>query len=114
VYNKNRRKMGMPTKELNEIKERLVSKLDPIRVYLFGSHASGTQRDDSDFDIYVIVPDGSSDIAGLTISAYKAIRDIKRRPVDIIVGTESRFDERKRFPSIEQEVDSKGMLLYGQ
>ena len=85
----------------------------PLRVYLFGSFADGTNREESDFDFYIVVRDGASDLAGLTTRAYRSIRRIKRRPVDIIVGTESRFNERKNQPTVENEVFRKGVLLYG-
>ena len=83
------------------------------KIYLFGSYAYGTPDKDSDFDIYVVMPDHAVDLAGLTAGAYKAIRNVKKRPVDIVLGTLSRFNARKQFPSIEQEVDSKGVVLYG-
>lgn len=48
------------------------------------------------------------------MKAYKAIRRVKQRPVDIIVGTKSRFEERKDIPSNENEVYRKGVLLYDE
>lgn len=36
----------------------------------------------------------------------------KQRPVDIILGTQSRFEARKEVPSVENEVYRKGVLLY--
>lgn len=54
-----------------------------------------------------------SDIAALTTEAYRAIRQVKKRPVDIIVGTKSRFENRRVIPSVENEVYEKGVLLYG-
>ena len=48
----------------------------------------------------------------MTANAYKAIRSTKQRPVDIIVGTSSRFNERKNMMSVENEVFEKGVLLY--
>ena len=103
----------MPMKEIEELRDQFVSQLSPLRVYLFGSYADGTSRDESDFDFYIVVKDGASDLAGLTARAYRSIRRIKRRPVDIIVGTESRFNERKELPTVENEVFRKGVLLYG-
>jgi hypothetical protein len=38
---------------------------------------------------------------------------VKQRPVDILVGTKSRFDERKNQFTVENEVFHKGVLLYG-
>ena len=103
----------MPTNEINELCEQFVAQLAPAKVYLFGSFADGTERKQSDFDFYIVMPDGTKDIADTTTRAYRSIRRIKRRPVDIIVGTESRFNERRNQPTVENEVFRKGVLLYG-
>jgi predicted nucleotidyltransferase len=102
----------MPSYEIEELKNNFVNQMYPIKIYLFGSYADNTYTDESDLDFYIIVSDGVSDIAAETTKAYKAIRKVKRRPVDIIVGTQSRFDERKEIPSVENEVYRKGILLY--
>ncbi len=103
----------MPMNEIEELRDQFVSQIAPLRVYLFGSFADGTNREQSDFDFYIVVKDGTKDIAEVTSRAYRSIRRIKRRPVDIIVGTESRFNERKDLPTVENEVFRKGVLLYG-
>lgn len=102
----------MPIQEIEEMKKCFVERLLPDRIYLFGSYANDTYTDESDLDFYIILPDGATDLAGETTKAYKAVRTVKRRPVDIIVGTKSRFEERKEIPSVENEVFRKGVLLY--
>lgn len=37
------------------------------------------------------------DIPADTAKAYKSIRKVKRHPVDIVIGTQNRFEERKKF-----------------
>lgn len=103
----------MPMREIEELRDRFVEQLSPLRVYLFGSFADGTNHEQSDFDFYIIVKDGTKDLADVTARAYRSIRRVKRRPVDILVGTESRFNERKDMPTVENEVFQKGVLLYG-
>ena len=103
----------MPISEIEELKNQFVAQLTPVSVYLFGSFATGTYTADSDLDFYIVVEDGAEDLADLTTQAYRAIRRVKKRPVDIIVGTKSRFEKRKKFPSVENEVYEKGVLLYG-
>ncbi len=100
-------------KEIEELKEQFVNALSPARVYLFGSVAEGTDTESSDFDFYIVVDDDVRDIAETTAQAYRSIRRLKRRPVDIIVGHRSRFEARKGIPSVENEVFQKGILLYG-
>ena len=103
----------MPVKEIEELKDQFVNRLAPMRIYLFGSYANGTFTEDSDLDFYIVVNDEVKDLSALTTEAYRAIRRIKQRPVDIIVGTKSRFENRKVIPSVENEVFEKGVLLYG-
>lgn len=76
----------MPMNEIEEINRQFVEHLSLIKVYLFGSYANGTNTKESDFDFYVVVRDEVSDLAGVTSQAYRAIRSVKQRSVDIIVG----------------------------
>ena len=43
--------------ELEQIKEIIRNTVDPEGIYLFGSFAYGEPREDSDYDIYVVLPD---------------------------------------------------------
>ena len=103
----------MPDKEINMIKEKFISELSPLKIFLFGSYADGSAREDSDFDFYIIVKDDTENLVDLTADAYRSIRSVRSRAVDIIIGTESRFESRKNHAGIENEVMNKGVLLYG-
>ena len=103
----------MQTKEIEQIKEKLVRQLSPEKIYLFGSFAEDTADEGSDIDIYIIVKDDTENLVDLTAEAYKSIRNVRRHAVDIIIGTESRFESRKNRAGLENEVMSKGVLLYG-
>ena len=39
--------------------DRIVTRFEPSRVVLFGSHARGTAGKDSDADLLVVMPDGT-------------------------------------------------------
>ena len=80
---------------------------------MFGSFAYGTIKEDSDFVFYIVVRDDVLDLAGATAQAYRAIRRVKQRPVDLIVGPDSGFEHRTESPSVESEVYQKGVWLYG-
>ena len=99
---------------INEIVNCLVDHIDPLMVILFGSFADGTYTDESDYDFYLVVEDGQN-VSDAVEAAYNAVLYVKKRPVDIIVGTRSRF-ERKRYAKhslmIEGEVQRNGILLY--
>lgn len=103
----------MPEQEINNLTRCLVSSLSPERVFLFGSYANGTFREDSDLDFYIVVRDDVRDLADLSAKAYRSIRQIKNRPVDIVIGTAGRFEQLKFCPSLENQVFQYGALLYG-
>ena len=102
----------MINNEINVIKDKICMAVYPKRVYLFGSFANDTYTEDSDYDFYVVVPDGSGNQIELSQMAYKALRGIRKRPVDIIVGFESAFDERAKENTLEKIVKQEGVLLY--
>ncbi|MCD7748096.1 MAG: nucleotidyltransferase domain-containing protein [Firmicutes bacterium] len=61
----------MPAEEIEELKRGFVEKLNPLRIYLFGSFAEGTYRDESDFDFYIVVSDDVGAVADATAAAYR-------------------------------------------
>ena len=102
----------MPMQEIDRIKDCFVAALHPRRIYLFGSFASGTACADSDFDFYIVVDNERKNWHALTTDAYRCIRAVRSRPVDILVGTEDDFNERRIRNTIEKEVAENGVLIY--
>ena len=103
----------MPNEEIMMLKDCIVSQLSPLQVYLFGSYAYGEPDSDSDYDFYVGVDDDKTDWHDQTVKAYRAIRPVRTKPVDILVGTKSNFEKRKAYSTIERKVAQRGVLLYG-
>jgi predicted nucleotidyltransferase len=100
--------------EIDVIKDIIVKTVTPERIYLFGSYVYGTPNVDSDYDIYVIVPDGSDRPLLLTERIYSALfANTGGKPIDVLVKRVSDFEARKTLPTIEREVSTKGILLYG-
>ena len=101
---------------IQEITKCFVAQVNPLKVILFGSFANGTYSDDSDFDFYIIIDDGRN-VGQATDAAYHSILTVKKRPVDIVVGTNSRFERKGQSPHslmVEGEVQKNGILLYDQ
>ena len=97
-----------------ELTECFISSVEPLKIYLFGSFADGTYTDSSDYDFYIVIDDGKN-IFNTSFLANKSVRNIMNRPVDIVVGTNSRFKEyaeSKDSLMIEGEVQRNGILLY--
>ena len=49
--------VDMLDREIEQIRDKLISELSPVKIYLFGSFAYGVAREDSDFDFYIVVKD---------------------------------------------------------
>ncbi len=102
----------MINNEINAIKDRICLTVMPKRIYLFGSFEIDTYNEDSDYDFYVVVPYVAGNQFELSQKAYKSLRGIRKRPVDIVVGYESSFDERAKENTLEKIVKQEGVLLY--
>lgn len=77
---------------LPEITERIVRRFHPLRVILFGSHARGDARPDSDLDLLVVLPD-PTDRRRAAIEIRRALRDLTV-PTDVIVTTPDEIARR--------------------
>ena len=103
-------------KELEIIKQGVLETVPAEAIYLFGSYAYGTPREDSDLDIFVVIPDSVEERpldvgARILCKLYE-----KRKPnasVDIIVNPSSMFSHRKEGPTLQRTIAQKGVMLYG-
>lgn len=102
----------MVSSEIKAIAQRLESSVNPQKIYLFGSFARGDERSDSDYDVYLVMPDSVTDRIAVSQNAYCSLRGLKRCPVDIVVGSVSGFEERKNRKTWENIVSKEGILLY--
>ena len=99
---------------IKEITGEFVTKVKPMKVILFGSFANGSYTDDSDYDFYLVVEDGRN-VAEATRDAYRASGYVKNRAVDIVVGTNSRFETKRKASytqMVERDVEKFGIVLY--
>jgi predicted nucleotidyltransferase len=97
---------------LDEIVRRLVHVLKPLRIYLFGSRARGDAREDSDYDILVVV--SASNLPGFRRDqiAYRALDGLGVSK-EVVVLTEEEFDRRTGVKaSLPATVLREGILLH--
>lgn len=102
----------MITEEIRAIAERLEQSVNPQKIYLFGSYARNEEREDSDYDFYLIMSDSVTDRLAVSQDAYRSLRGLKRRPVDIVVGSVSGFEERRKRKTLENIISREGVVLY--
>lgn len=92
--------------------ERIVSKLKPEKIILFGSYAYGNPTPDSDVDLLVIMNTKAKDV-----DRYVAVSNLlypRQFPVDILVKTptEIKAETRKKSNFFLREILKKGKVLY--
>ncbi|RKI39432.1 nucleotidyltransferase domain-containing protein [bacterium D16-51] len=104
----------MVNDEIMAIKDKILGTIFPKKIYLFGSFAKGTYTEDSDYDFYIVVSDNAGDNIELSQMAYKSLRGIRKRPVDIVISHETVFDRRSKENTLERIVKQEGILLYAE
>ena len=98
--------------ELDLIKESILQIVPAKAIYLFGSHAYGVPNADSDFDVYVVVPDDTTELIELQASIRELLWKKRSAPLDLLLGRSSVFNRRKNGPTLERIVAQKGTVLY--
>jgi uncharacterized protein len=98
-------------KLFKEITERIVAKIKPEKIILFGSYAYGRPNKDSDLDLFIIKNTRLS-----SGERYAAVSDAlypRVIPMDFVVKTPREVRERLAgFDPFVKEVLSKGRVLY--
>ena len=103
--------------------ENLVDRIDDIKnsilkfvpakyIYLFGSYAYGTPTEESDIDIYTVIPDSINNLTELYAKIVVDLSYKKIYYIDLFLNTESTFNKRKTENIFEKTICQKGTVLY--
>lgn len=96
---------------LEELTRRIVDKVDPEKLILFGSRARGEAREDSDYDI-LIVAESSEPRWSRTIPAIHSLIGVDES-VDLIWYTNEEIDEWSECRShLITRAVREGRLIY--
>ncbi len=97
---------------LAETVRRLVTALQPQRIYLFGSKARGNAGPHSDYDLLVLVEHPAEPLYRLSQRGFRALRGINAA-VDVVVWNRETFDARLHLvASFPATVMREGRLLH--
>jgi predicted nucleotidyltransferase len=96
---------------LHAIVRKIVDSVNPIKIILFGSASRGDDSQGSDYDILVIMPEGTHR-RNTSKLLYKKIADTGL-PVDIIVATPNDIEKHKNnIGLIYRSILVEGKELY--
>jgi uncharacterized protein len=97
---------------LSEIVKRLVEEFRPHKIFLFGSRATENARQDSDYDLLIVMPDKIENARGLVSRAYKLLDDIEVA-IDLLFTDRTKFERRKTVVNTPAEIaTTEGKELY--
>lgn len=97
---------------LAEAVRRLVDAFQPEKIYLFGSQSRGDARDDSDYDLMVIVPASEHAPYQRAQAGYRALWGV-RLDAEILVWTAEEFTRQVSIAaSLPAAILREGELLY--
>ena len=103
--------MDTKTEELDKLVRRIVDAVHPLRIILFGSAVRGEMGPDSDFDLLVVMPDGTHR-RHTAQYLYGIIAGVKV-PYDIVVATPSDLEKhRDNVGLIYHTVLKEGKMIY--
>ena len=92
------------------IVERLVAQFQPLRIILFGSHARGDARPDSDLDLLVVLPHVENRHEA-AVEMRRALRDL---PVakDVLVASPEEIAAEAPVGSVLRPALTEGRVVY--
>ena len=101
--------------EINNAVRAINQSMQPHKIYLFGSQASGSATPDSDIDLCVVTAlGGMRKIEALRLMR-RAMSSEVNLPVDLLVYDDADFALRSVLPStMEHRIVADGLVLYEQ
>ena len=104
----------------NKIKEELTTVIQAIAsntkietIFLFGSWAYGDPKENSDLDIYLVIPDNDVDLFDLNADIRFALYKKLSLPLDLIIAKKSVFERRSKALTLESIIAKQGVRIYG-
>lgn len=107
--------VSISKKLIDEMVETVVSEVKPLRIYLFGSCALGTEGTDSDIDLLIIEEDAFNRNHNRWSELKRIRRALKRFhiPKDILVYSHEEFDQWQHATNhIIGHATRQGRLVY--
>ena len=99
-------------RDIQLIKETILNNIDAKSIYLFGSYAYGVPGENSDIDIYTVLPDKYNNTTEIYAKIITELGDKNIFFIDLLLAPESTFNARKNNYILENTIFNKGKVLY--
>jgi predicted nucleotidyltransferase len=99
--------------ELTTVIQAIVSNTKIETIFLFGSWAYGEPKENSDLDIYLVIPDNDVDIFDLNAEIRFALYKKLSLPLDLVIAKKSIFERRSKALTLESIIAKQGVRIYG-
>ena len=98
--------------DIEQLRDNILQRLNPVKIFLFGSHADGTATADSDVDLVVVMdselPPHKRNIMLKRLFPHRSFA------LDAFVYTPQEFQRYKDVPgTVVYQAAHHGKLLYG-
>jgi uncharacterized protein len=97
---------------IEQVVHRIAERFSPERIILFGSHARGDAREDSDIDLLVLFTE-VDDPRARAAQLYAALIGCSELPKDIVVSTTARFERYRNVANtVYWPASREGRVVY--
>jgi len=99
-------------KDIQLITETILRNIEAKCIYLFGSYAYGTPNENSDIDIYAVLPDKYTNTTEIYAKIITELGDKNIFFIDLLLVPEKIFNSRKDNYILETTISTKGKIIY--
>lgn len=105
----------MVNDKVNFILDKLVNQFPAKEVFLFGSYAKGTQNEESDIDLCIIVEEYNKRKIEMIREARRILTPFTELPLDLLVCSGDEFYKRAILKTtFENKIMNEGIKIYEQ
>ncbi|HXU38092.1 MAG TPA: nucleotidyltransferase domain-containing protein [Blastocatellia bacterium] len=102
-----------PRKQIEIVCRAISRRFHPDKIVLFGSHAHGKPRPESDVDLLVVMPFEGSPFRQAAVILDHVVRAVGVLPLDLLVRTAEQVQERIQMgDTFMRDVIERGRVMY--
>ena len=100
--------------DLKKVEKEISKKIPNSKVILFGSYARGEEKEDSDVDLCIIVPEIEGRRLDMKVELRGIIKESIETSLDLILYTHDEFEKYTRLKStLHYQIKKDGVLING-